>query len=133
MIGMSIYVPAPLENVTQLAGQLLVPAQNICAYGVARENFDFYAREENSMTYAPLNGDFGYLCDVDLFHVTHETLVEMLRLASAKGLMLAIPDETSDLPDDCLLFEAGSMTRVQIRKDDILDEVRIVRTPKGAS
>jgi hypothetical protein len=133
MIGVSIYVPGPMENVGYLARHLLVPGPNICAYGVVRENFDFYVREENSMTYAPVSGDFGYLCDVDMFHVAQNAVIEMLRTASINGPMFAIPDERSTDPDDGLLFESGSMSRVQLRQDDMLDEVRIVRPAKQGS
>jgi hypothetical protein len=133
MIGASIYIPGPEDNIGLLARHLLIPPQNICAYGVARPNFDFYAREENSMTYAPVGGDFGYLCDVDLFHITREALIEMLRLASVSGPMLAIPDEKSDDPDVAILFESGTITTVQITKDDLLDEVRILRAGHGGA
>ena len=100
----------------------------MAAYDAVRPNFDFYAREENSMTFAQLGGDFGFLGDVDLFHMTYEDLVMALQSLSATGLVLATPNEESEVPDDCLLFESGVVKKVQIRKDDVLDEVRIVRS-----
>lgn len=130
MIGASIYAPAVPESLRLLATQLRIPGANVAPYGTPRTDFGFYAREENSMTYAPLSGDFGFLCDVELFRMTRPDLIDTLRVLSASGLLLAIPDEDSENPDDCLLFEAGTVKHVPIYKDDVLDEVKIMRSTR---
>jgi hypothetical protein len=133
MIGCSVMVRGDQAALLSFARQLHIPERNMFRYDQAIDDFSFYDRQENSMQFATLKGDFDFMCDVDLFRISTEGLSEVLRAASASGLVLAIPDEDSARPDDCLLFDNGSVTKVEVRKDDNLDEVRIVRPMKGAS
>jgi hypothetical protein len=133
MIGCSVMVRGDQTALLNFARQLHIPERNMFRYDQPIQDFSFYDRQENSMQFATLTGDFDFMCDVSLFDVPQDILIDRLRMISASGLVLAIPDDESARPDDCLLFETGSVTKVEVRKDDNLDEVRIVRPTKGVS
>jgi hypothetical protein len=131
MIGMSIYVRGNLASVQALAVLLHVPPANLFASDAKSTDYGFYERQENSLTYTPLNGDFDFLCDADVFHMTAPELLGLLTSGSQGGLVLAVPDEASESPFDCIMFQDGKRHPIELLQDDVLDEVRIHRPKPG--
>jgi hypothetical protein len=131
MIGASLYLMGGDASLGQLAQGLQILPQNRLEQGKHTSDFTFYDREENGMFFAPVMGDFSFLCDVDLFHVTADQLDKALIALSSQGLVVAKPDEASPSPDGYTLYEGGTAKPVIIFADEFTEEVRIQRAPSG--
>lgn len=131
MIGISAYLAGSAQSLAAFAQGLQVLPQNLLEHGNNDSDFTFYTREENGMLYATVTGDFAYMCDVDLFHVTREQIYAALQALSVQGLVIAVPDEESAAPTDFILFEAGVKRAVDVVIDDLTEEVRIRRAASG--
>jgi hypothetical protein len=132
MIGSSVYLRGNSSDVQAFAKLLNIAGQNVFDASTPINDFSFYDRQENSMKFAVVRGDFDYICYVDLFDLPQEMLIEQLRLVSSHGLVLAIPDDASVSPFDCILFENGHKEAIELLEDDVLEEVRIHRPKQKA-
>jgi hypothetical protein len=133
MIGVSLYLMGSEASLAQLGQGLQVLPQNLLEQGKHSSDFGFYDREENGLFYSHITGDFSYMCDVDLFHVTADQLHVALLALSNQGLVIAKPDEKSPSPFAYVIFEGGQTRLADIKTDEITEEVRIIRPSAAKS
>ena len=118
MLSRSFYIASPADPIAVLAGELSIPEENCLAYEAQPGDYGFFGRRENSLFFAPVSGSFQFAVDVNLFALDWPALEAKLLAASTRGLLIAVPDETSEFPWDFLLYEAGVRREVQVLEDD---------------
>ena len=125
MISRFLYVARTDDPIATLADGLSISEKNRLRYGAEVDDYTFFKRGENSLFFAPAEGSFQFTADVNLFDLDWPALESRLLALSARGLLVAIPDETSDMPFDCLLYENGTRKPVQVIENEETGQLSI--------
>jgi hypothetical protein len=118
MISRSLYITGTADPLSTLSKSLSITANHCFAETDHPGDYSFFAREENSMFYAPVAGDFQFAVDINIFGIDWPEIESKLILLSTHGLIVAMPDEASIAPFDYILYKRGSKESVQIIEDE---------------
>ncbi len=115
--------PAQHDPLTLLAAGLGI-RRDRCLDGEEKaSHYRFFRREENTLFFWEVAGDFRFKVDVYLFDLDAAALERRLLQLSAEGLVVAgDDDEKTEDPYAMLLFENGRKRKVVVFGED---EVRI--------
>ncbi len=127
MLSRSLYVAGADGVIAALADALGVQPENRFANDRYETDYSFFTREENSLFFWNIEGDFQFSVDINLFHIEPPDLERSLLAVARHGVVIAMPDEDSANPFDYLLFEAGTRRAAVIIEEDDTDQVRIAR------
>lgn len=119
-------MPDPLDAFAQGLG---VRPKNRLASNQYRGDYEFYAAQESALRYVPVDGAFQYAIDVDLFGMDWHELEARLGALSAAGLIIALPDESSDDPFHFVLYEQGQKREIEVvddKEDEEMGQLRIL-------
>ncbi|WP_437838183.1 hypothetical protein [Sorangium sp. So ce1153] len=125
MISRSLYIAGTADPISTLSKFLSINESHCFAETDQPGDYSFFAREENSMFYSPVAGDFQFAVDVNIFGIDWPELDSKLIDLSVHGLTVALPDEASIVPFDYILYKSGSKESVQIIEDDTTDRLQI--------
>lgn len=126
MISRSLYVAGMGESLLMLANGLSISEQHCFAETDHPSDYGFFKREENSLFYSPVTGGFEFAIDINLFAIDWLELESKLLDLSAKGLLIALPDETSNVPFDYVMYENGTKKAIQIIEDESTGKFKII-------
>ena len=127
MFGACLYIGGHGKALTELADALGVLPSNVLGHAQSDVDFSFYTRCENSIFFSVIDGDFFLACDVGLFHTTQNEFQSKLLALSLQGVKIALPDEASESPFNCFIFENGAVRSAVVLQDDDTDTVAICK------
>lgn len=130
MLGAFAYIGERATALADLASCLGVLPANVTGHAEHGVDYSFYARQESSIRYSAVTGDFFLACDIDLFGTTQEQLQTKLKALSLQGIAVAMPDEASESEWSFLVFENGAVRTELVFNDDETDAVTIWRGAK---
>lgn len=125
MISRSLYIARTDDPISVLSDGLCISESNRFHHDACGIDYSFFKRGENSLFFAPVEGSFQFASDVNLFGLDWPTLESKLLALSEKGLLIAIPDEDSDMPFDFLLYENGTRTPIQVIENEETGQLSI--------
>ncbi len=122
-----LYLRQGIETLPQLVHALSIPSGHVVAGEDSQAvDADIDHLNESGLHYFVVNGDFSLSCDIRLAGGwTVPAVKAVLLQLSASGLCIAMTDDSSDSPFDCLLFDAGSCRPVTLIQDDTTDKVTL--------
>lgn len=125
MISRSLYISGMGDPISTLANGLSISEDHCFAETDRPGDYSFFAREENSLFYCHVEGDFQFAVDINIFAIDWPELESILLSLSTKGLLVALPDENSSIPFDYIMYEDGKKKSTQIIENESTGRLQI--------
>lgn len=121
-----LYLSHGTEVLAPLIHALSIPASNVVAGRDAQAvaaNAEHL--NESGLQYYDLKGDFLLSCDVRILGGTLAQVKQQLVMLSKNSFRIAMVDQSTDNPFECVLFDGGRSQRVMVLKNDDTDHVKL--------